>query len=212
MRGFFDTGREDIKIPPLLVCFSPLRWHDDRQRLQKLMTRAAADRQIVFMEEPVYADDEPVARLEITHFDDGIAVAVPYMPSQTTHEGSIRVRRQMLDTLLARAADRTVMLWYTDPAALEFTRHLDPDLIIYDCKGDPALDENGLDLLSRADVVFTDAIQGGLQATDAQIDEIWRSQKQQIDQRLTASALAFTEDDMKRRDSAVPSPGSDAAA
>ena len=42
---------------PLLVCFSHLRWNFVWQRPQHLLTRAARNHRVVFIEEPVFPDD-----------------------------------------------------------------------------------------------------------------------------------------------------------
>ncbi|SER46135.1 hypothetical protein SAMN05216548_11953, partial [Faunimonas pinastri] len=49
---------------PLLVCLSHLRWDFVYQRPQHLLVRAARGFSVVFMEEPVFAD-EPAPRLDV---------------------------------------------------------------------------------------------------------------------------------------------------
>ncbi|SER54461.1 UDP-galactopyranose mutase, partial [Faunimonas pinastri] len=55
--------RADV-LTPLLVCLSHLRWDFVYQRPQHLLVRAARGFSVVFMEEPVFAD-EPAPRLDV---------------------------------------------------------------------------------------------------------------------------------------------------
>src|SRR6266850_1717547 len=63
-------------LKPDLVCFSHLRWNFVYQRPQHLLSRAARDRRVFFIEEPVF--DSRSMGLEINQHDDGVVIVVPH--------------------------------------------------------------------------------------------------------------------------------------
>ena len=63
---------------PTLVVFSHLRWACVFQRPQHVMTRMAADRPVLFVEEPVKADGGP--RWEVSTPAPGVTVCRPHTP------------------------------------------------------------------------------------------------------------------------------------
>ncbi|HEV3470704.1 MAG TPA: glycosyltransferase family 1 protein [Pyrinomonadaceae bacterium] len=148
-----DGGRVD------LVCLSHLRWDFVFQRPQHLLTRAARARRVFFVEEPVYGDE---LRLEVRAREGGVIVAVPHLPHQAHAEPSALLRT-LLDQLFAEHAVREHVLWYYTPMALDWTRHLAPLAVVYDCMDElsafkgapPELREREAELFRRADLVFT---------------------------------------------------------
>src|SRR3982750_612860 len=62
-----------------LVCFSHLRWNFVYQRPQHLLSRAAADRRVFFVEEPEF--DDGSMRLEVNRQSCGVNVVVPHLPN-----------------------------------------------------------------------------------------------------------------------------------
>lgn len=156
------TGSPQVQQPrrtarPLLLCFSHLRWNFVFQRPQHLMTRAAADHDVLYVEEPV---DGPDAGWQIVR-SNGVSVATPQLPAGGSHEQRVAAQARLLDMLLdGRLPD---IAWYYTPMALEFSDHLDVGVTVYDNMDELAL-FHGADsrirqleaqLLSRADVVFT---------------------------------------------------------
>ena len=63
----------------LLVCFSHLRWGFVYQRPQHLMSRAARDHRVYFIEEPWFHDAGPLPRLDVHPQPGGVTVAVPVL-------------------------------------------------------------------------------------------------------------------------------------
>jgi UDP-galactopyranose mutase len=157
----------DVSLPtnisnPDLVCFSHLRWDFVFQRPQHLLSRAARDRRVFFVEEPVF--DEGTMRLEIGERDGGVQVVVPHLPnglcSKVAHDA---VLRDLVLHLLSTQKLVDYVTWYYTPMALSFTSELKPSAVIYDCmdelsafKGAPrtlqSLEQN---LFQKADLVFT---------------------------------------------------------
>jgi UDP-galactopyranose mutase len=146
---------------PDLVCLSHLRWDLVFQRPQHLLTRAARDRRVFFVEEPVFGDGP--LRCEIQGRQGGVNRVLFHLPRGLDEAGAIDAQRQLLDLLLAEHAISRYVLWYYTPMALPFTRHLRPEAVVYDCMDElsafagapPALCQREAELLARADLVLT---------------------------------------------------------
>jgi UDP-galactopyranose mutase len=147
---------------PDLICFSHLRWDFVFQRPQHLLKRAAMDRRVFFVEEPIF--DDGTMRLDISEREGGVQVVVPHLPnglcSQVAHNAVLR------DLVLHLIQSRDVVdyvLWYYTPMALSFSSDLDPQAVVYDCMDElsafknapPALRSYEEKLFERADLVFT---------------------------------------------------------
>ena len=151
-----------MQSKPDLICFSHLRWDWVYQRPQHLLKRAAADRRVFYMEEPIC--DNGSLRLEVRERDGGVKLVTPYLPEGLCSQVA---RNAVLSDMIARFFSeqgiRDYVLWYYTPMAMEFTRQLKPLAVVYDCmdelsafKGAPdALKFHEHELLKRADVVFT---------------------------------------------------------
>lgn len=151
-----------------LICFSHLRWNFVYQRPQHLMSRFAKDRKVFFFEEPVY--DAPSQYNEI--FDDeesGVCVVTPHITSDT-HD-RLESLRHLLEIFMASMNIRNYVAWYYTPLSLQFSDHLKPELIVYDCMDElssfkfapPELKEWEQKLFNKADIVFT----GGMHLYEA---------------------------------------------
>ena len=146
----------------ILICLSHLRWNFVYQRPQHLLSRAAKTHLVFFLEEPVFEDvAEP--RLDLHPTPEGVRVGVPILPHGMSHEAIVRAQKDMLDDLLAALPPLPLALWYYTPMALEFSRHIEADVCVYDnmdelsaFRGAPApLLALERELFERADVVFT---------------------------------------------------------
>lgn len=147
-----------------LVCFSHLRWHFVWQRPQHLLSRAAQDRRVWFVEEPREHDDE--ARLEVTPVTDRLSVVVPLLPRGLSAEETCHAQRDLLAAWWRERGFQSPLLWYYTPMALPFTRTLAAGVVVYDCMDElsmfkgapPSLRGLELELLERADLVFTGGV------------------------------------------------------
>ncbi|MGG5810829.1 glycosyltransferase family 1 protein [Falsiroseomonas sp. CW058] len=147
---------------PVLLCLSHLRWDFVFQRPQHLMTRAAAEHEVIFFEEPV---EEPGAtpRLETMARPGGVTVVRPVLPAGLSPEMSIASQRALLETLLAPRAGRRLVLWFYSPMFMGLAGQVQADVTVYDCMDElsafrgapPAMLEMERRLLARADLVFT---------------------------------------------------------
>ena len=149
---------------PLLLCLSHLRWNFVFQRPQHLLTRAARDHDVLFVEEPVFRPGADAPRLERHPVPEGVTVAVPVLPERMKGgREAVDAQRTLLDGLLAPEAGRPMVAWFYTPMALEFAGHLAPDVTVYDCMDElsafrgapPGLLRLEQALLDRADLVFT---------------------------------------------------------
>ena len=151
-----------MRSHPSLVVFSHLRWNFVHQRPQHLLTRLAAGRPVLYVEEPEHHADGP--RWEPMEVAPNVTVYRPKTPSRTIgfHPEQLAAMQPLLPQLLA-AAGRHPIAWVYTPLALPLVERLDPVAVVYDCMDElslfldaPAeLVERENELLARADLVFT---------------------------------------------------------
>jgi UDP-galactopyranose mutase len=150
--------------PSPLVVFSHLRWDFVFQRPQHILSRLAATRPVLFIEEPVPSSDG-VDRWEFTSPTTGVTVCRPH----TTVAGGgfsgdqCAVLKPLIRQLVADRAGDEYDLWFYTPMALAVAEELTPRVIIYDKMDDlaafkfapPDMREREDAVLAKADVVFT---------------------------------------------------------
>lgn len=143
----------------LIVCASHLGWDLVFQRPQHLMTRAARDSAVLYIEEPRDDDvPEPVLRRRIDA--SGVEIVTPLLPPGTRHRS--QTVRSLIDTAIAAFDAEELVLWIYTPMALDHVGHLSPVVMVHDCMDEltafkdppPGLAEREHQLLARADLVF----------------------------------------------------------
>ncbi|MEO8191352.1 MAG: glycosyltransferase family 1 protein [Acidobacteriota bacterium] len=147
---------------PDVICISHLRWDFVFQRPQHLLTRFARESRVFYVEEPEFAAGISPT-LSISLRENGVHVVIPRIPEGLEPDEVTSLQKDLLDELLRRYAIRRYLLWYYTPMALDFSRHLEPITVVYDCmdelsafSGAPkALREREAELLVRADLVLT---------------------------------------------------------
>lgn len=149
-------------IADAVISFSHLRWNFVYQRPQHLLSRAARHSSVYFIEEPIFKENiRPHFSLQTT--PEHVIVAIPVLPSNLNRPQINTAQRLLVDELVSDLRRDSTILWYYTPMALQFSRHLDADLCVYDnmdelsaFRGAPtrmvALER---ELFRRADVVFT---------------------------------------------------------
>jgi UDP-galactopyranose mutase len=145
-----------------VVCLSHLRWNFVFQRPQHLLTRCAREHRVFFVEEPITdgASAEPYLHIEQS---GEVTVVVPHLPEALTERQREHAQRQLLDELLEREQVVDFVLWYYTPMAVEFSRHLSPRAVVYDCMDELSafhgasalLKERERELMGRAALVLT---------------------------------------------------------
>ena len=146
---------------PTLLVLSHLRWDFVFQRPQHLLTRAARDFNVRFVEEPLWTD---AAEPGVVTRDgpSGVCVVQPTLPHGTSPSAAEAHQRSLVEAIVARAAG-PVILWYYTPMALAFSRAVRADVVVFDKMDElsafdhapPILLALEQELLDRADVVFT---------------------------------------------------------
>ncbi|OKH43919.1 UDP-galactopyranose mutase [Calothrix sp. HK-06] len=147
---------------PDIVCLSHLRWNFVYQRPQHLLSRCAAGSRVFFIEEPIFTPEE-VWRLEVTQDKNGVWVVVPHFPQNLSQDAVNQDLKVLIDQLFAEYKINKYICWYYTPMAIAFTRHLQPEAIVYDCMDELAafkgasttLKDYEAELFQRADLVFT---------------------------------------------------------
>lgn len=141
------------------------------QRPQHLLNKAARTRRVFYWEEPVWEEKRDFSvigvsgtpYLETVREANGVTVLTPHL----THGSSaIDGQRELLDAFLKQEGVKEFVSWYYTPMAFDFSSHLSPLTVVYDCmdqlsnfKDAPKeLVEREEQLLRRARIVFT----GGL--------------------------------------------------
>ena len=154
------NARQTQTTRPTMIVLSHLRWDFVTQRPQHLLTRAARDYDVRFVEEPIWVDGgEP--RQE-TFVRGDVTVVQPVLPHGTSPEAAIDWQRTVID-VLAEKASGPLILWFYTPMALPFARHVPADLVVFDKMDElsafhnppPALLALEQELIEFADVVFT---------------------------------------------------------
>jgi glycosyltransferase involved in cell wall biosynthesis len=156
-----DMGAEPPGHPADIVVLSHLRWGFVYQRPQHLMSRAARDRRVFFVEEPVRDALTPELEEQVTA--EGVTVCVPRMPPDISATAEDAILSAMMSSLVHRHALDRYVLWYETPRSSRHTRHLTPAMSVYDCMDElsafagapPDTVDAELELLGRVDLVFT---------------------------------------------------------
>ena len=162
-----EFGAEPSAADPrsaTLICFSHLRWDFVFQRPQHLMSRFARDMKVIFWEEPVDIASNETAYLKVRDADDfpNVRLIVPHLPQGMPADAREAALSRLLDAHLATVRG-PLIAWYYTPMMLPFSKHLTPDLTVFD-----AMDELSKfkfapehllsleqELLDRSDIVFT---------------------------------------------------------
>ena len=143
------------------LVFSHLRWDFVFQRPQHLMTRCSRDNTVFFFEEPIF--DSAAPSLEVRRADPKVNVVVPHLPPGLNQEEVWRAQQSLLSELLSEQEIEHYVAWYYTPMAMHFTRHLHPEVVVYDCMDElsafhgapPGLRAAEMELFAKADLIFT---------------------------------------------------------
>src|SRR4051812_26059152 len=144
-----------------IVCISHLRWHFVFQRPQHLLSRAAKNGVVLYVEEPVLG--EGPARMEVTRDTTGVLIAVPHLPANLSLEEHHGWQQRLLADAIERHVPGEFVAWFYTPMALPFTHGLDAAAVVYDCMDElsgfagapPSLQRLEAELFKQSHVVFT---------------------------------------------------------
>ena len=158
-----EHSAKDPKAPTL-ICFSHLRWNFVFQRPQHLMSRFGREMRVIFWEEPVDIAPGDTAYLMVRDSDEhkNVRLVVPHLPQGMPEDAREAALGRLLDAHLA-SVHGPLIAWYYTPMMLPFSKHVTPDLTVYDAMDELSkfkfAPEHLLDLeqelIDRADIVFT---------------------------------------------------------
>lgn len=151
------------RTKPVLLVLSHLRWDFVFQRPQHLLTRAARDYQVFFVEEPVIEGSRPGVRILDR---GGVTVVQPLLPPDTDPAIALLHQGDVAERIAAQAEGRPLVLWYYTPMALAFGHRIAADAIVFDKMDELSAfafappDLRALEgaLMESADVVFTGGV------------------------------------------------------
>ncbi|MCS4509226.1 glycosyltransferase [Xylophilus ampelinus] len=138
-----------------LIVFSHLRWDFVYQRPQHLLSRLAATRPVVFVEEPIPGAAE--ARVEAYRPCGGVTVLRMHVTSHGAgfHDAHMAAMRDMLQTWLTAHDVEEYVVWFYTPMALPLAERLEPRGLVYDCMDElAAFDFAPPELIARENALF----------------------------------------------------------
>lgn len=136
-----------------LLVFSHMRWDFVFQRPQHLLSRHAKYRRVFYFEEPIFGMTE-VPRLHLRETSENVLVVIPYLPADIEPAKMEAALIDLVDELIYEEELIDYTVWYYSPAALSYTRHLEPRATIFDCVRTFSSDLEE-ELMKKADLVFT---------------------------------------------------------
>ena len=142
-----------------LIVFSSHKFDSNEVRTPTLMAQFATRKRVYFIEAPIIGvSSTPTYFLKKN--DHEVTIIQPYLPSETSvfeqHEASLNLVKELIaDEHLSHYT-----LWTDTPKAMPFIRHLNPEIIVYDCLKDYSKSHSELEheLFQYADVVLTSGL------------------------------------------------------
>jgi UDP-galactopyranose mutase len=128
------------------------------------MSRFAREMEVIFWEEPVEIGPKDTAYLQVREAQDApnVRIVVPHLPQGMPEDAREAALKRLLDAHVSSIRG-PLIAWYYTPMMLPFSKHITPDLTVYD-----AMDELSKfkfapehllsyeqELIDRADIVFT---------------------------------------------------------
>lgn len=150
------------KVSPFrkdIIVFSHLRWEFVIQRPQHIINRLARHNTVLFVEEPIPFNEENRGTVRIIKPSEKLTVLQPRIGwEQFTKE-----LKPIVKSYAYNLGIRNPVLWFYSPSFVDMAAYINHSLIVYDVMdeltaflGAPKeLIEQGKELLSLADVVFT---------------------------------------------------------
>jgi glycosyltransferase involved in cell wall biosynthesis len=114
-----------------VICFSHVRWGCSYERPHHLMRRAARDRRVWFVEEPVFGAAAP--RLQRSVTPDGVAVCVPHLPDGLPPLATAQALAALLEQLVMVEGIDAPLAWLYTPMMLPMVDAVGPRAVVYDC-------------------------------------------------------------------------------
>jgi UDP-galactopyranose mutase len=142
-----------------LIVFSSDKFDSNELRTPTLMSQFAARKRVYFIEAPIVGVSS-IPTYFLKKNDHEVTIIQPYIPSETSlfdqHEASLNLVKELItDEHLSHYT-----IWTDTPKAMPYIRHLNPEIIIYDCLKDHSKTNAELEheLFQYADVVLTSGL------------------------------------------------------
>ncbi|MEO5889349.1 MAG: glycosyltransferase [Ferruginibacter sp.] len=155
-----------------IMCFCHLRWNFVYQRPQHLISRFSKTCRTFYVEEPIHSAEPDGYAIQLNK--ENVSIVVPHL---NDHEVADKAPRQaaILNRVINDLNINNFISWYYTPMAWEFSSHLKPKMVVYDCMDElsafkfapPELKIYEKQLLEKADLVFT----GGRSIYEAKKDQ-----------------------------------------
>ena len=127
----FFVSPNSIPTEQDLIVLNHGRWEFDFTRSQPLLTRFARDRRVFYFEEAAWTD-EAEAFYQMAN-RSGVKVITPMIPIGTEKSEFNFILKDLLNKLISHEAIEEYVCWYGHPKAIEYSEHLLPSAILYDC-------------------------------------------------------------------------------
>ena len=137
-----------------LLVFSHLRWDFLYQRPHHLLSRHARHRRVFYFEEPILGMTE-TPRIHLKETFEGVLVIVPYLPANIEKNKIEMALKELVDELIYEEEIIDFNLWFYNPQAYSFSKHLNSKAIIVDYMDAFSHHKEESNLLEKADLVFT---------------------------------------------------------
>lgn len=142
-----------------LVVLSHLRWEFVFQRPHHLMSRAAREHRVLYVEESIDGDEVGLLPRDVL---PNLTVVVPTAPPALDRTEAERQIADVLTEYVRQWRRGPVIVWHYDVMAEPLTRDIDPAVTVYDCMDElsgflgaaPELMDRERRLLERSDLVF----------------------------------------------------------
>lgn len=116
-----------------VICFAHLRWNFVFQRPQHLLTRWAKESRVFYFEEPVRGNFDSNFLKTVYNNSGNLAIIIPHVIEKQTEQEINKFLEESLNQIIHWYQVKDYMLWYLTPMAVEFSSHLEPKMIVYDC-------------------------------------------------------------------------------
>jgi glycosyltransferase involved in cell wall biosynthesis len=144
-----------------IICLSHLRWNFVYQRPQHLMSRFSKTSRVFFIEEPYF--DAPFDCYDMKKDSGNVWIITPHYESNLSEDQIIVRQKEFVDMVITTMGINNYILWYYSPMAVEYTAHLAPDVVVFDCMDElsafkfahPNTVKNEIRVFRFADIVFT---------------------------------------------------------
>src|SRR5829696_865784 len=145
-RFLFYAGRQPsagelrITVQFALIVFSHLRWDFVFQRPQHLLSRLASSHPVVYIEEPLPADNDQDG-WELSRPMDNVLVARPRLANLSSRSDAEATQAlfAMVQELVASQEIAQPVAWMYTPMAEPLIDAVEPALIVYDCMDELSL-------------------------------------------------------------------------